>query len=109
MIPKRIANRITKILYNKKAEDIIIMNLKKVTDMTCYFVVCTGNSETHSRALAKEIEEKMGTPWHIEGYSSGQWVLLDYINVVVHIFLKDKREYYRLEKLWGDVPIEKLE
>ncbi|MCK4307065.1 ribosome silencing factor [candidate division WOR-3 bacterium] len=109
MIPKRIAQRIAQFLLDKKAEDVMIMNLRKVTDMTYYFVVCTANSATHSKALARELEEKMGVPWHLEGYSHGHWILLDYIDVVAHVFLKDTREYYGLETLWGDVPTEKME
>jgi len=107
--PKKIAQRVAQALFDKKAEDIVIMNINKVTDMTYYFVICTGSSETHSRALAREVERKIGNPWHIEGYSNAHWILLDYIDAVVHIFLKPTREYYDLEHLWGDVPTERVE
>lgn len=108
MTPKKKARLIAKVLIDKKGEDVIIMNLRKVTDMTYYFVICTGESELHLKALACEVTEKIGTPWHIEGYSHAHWILLDYVDVIVHIFLKPTRDYYTLEQLWGDAPIEKL-
>jgi ribosome-associated protein len=106
--PNKKAKLIVNVLIDKKAQDIVIMNLRKVTDMTYYFVICTGESELHLRALANELSEKIGTPWHIEGYTRGRWILLDYVNVVVHIFTKPLRDYYLLEQLWGDVPIKKV-
>ena len=108
MNPKRVAQSIAKILQDKKAENIVIMSLRRVTDMTHYFVISTASSEIHSRTLAKSIKEKVGPPWHQEGYLHAHWILLDYIDVVVHIFLNDEREYYGLERIWGDVPIEKI-
>lgn len=96
-------------MIDKKAEDITIMNIQKVSDIANYFVICTANSEVHSHALAREIEEKIGRPWHREGYSYAHWILMDYVDVVVHIFLKPTREYYGLEYLFGDVPVEKVE
>ncbi|MDI6840389.1 MAG: ribosome silencing factor [bacterium] len=104
MSPKKVAQSIANTLQAKKAEDIVIMNLAKVTDITNYFVVCTASSEIHSKALARSIEEKIGSPWHLEGYSHGYWILLDYLDVVVHIFLREARDYYGLERIWGDVP-----
>jgi ribosome-associated protein len=108
VIPKKKAKLIANVLVEKKAKDVILMNLRKVTDMSYYFVVCTGESQTHLRALAREIETKIGKPWHIEGYSQAEWILLDYVDVVVHIFLKSTREYYTIEELWADAPIEKM-
>lgn len=109
MKPKQTADRITIVMENKKAEDIVIMNIHKVSDIANYFVICTANSETHAQALAREIEKVMGHPWHREGYSYAHWILLDYTMVVVHIFLKSTREYYGLEQLFGDVPIKYLD
>ncbi|MBI4722425.1 MAG: ribosome silencing factor [Candidatus Stahlbacteria bacterium] len=108
MTPKKKAQLIAQTLLDKKAQDVVIMNLHKVTDMTHYFVVCTGESELHLKALARELEAKIKTPWHIEGTTHARWILLDYVDVVVHIFLNTTRQYYMLEQLWGDVPIEKL-
>lgn len=109
MSSKKIAQSAAKILQDKKAEDIVIMNLHKVTDITHFFVVCTASSEAHSKFLARTLEEKLGSHWHIEGYTYAHWILLDYIDIVVHIFLEETREYYGLERLWGDVPITKIE
>ncbi|MDD2889947.1 MAG: ribosome silencing factor [bacterium] len=109
MKPKTIAARIADVAKDKKADDIVIMNIQKVSDIAYYFVICTANSVPHAKALAEEIEKKTGKPGHIEGYSYANWILLDYINVVVHIFLKPVREYYKLENIFGDVPIEKVE
>ncbi len=108
MTPKKKVKLIAQTLIDKKAQDVVIMNLRKVTDMTHYFVICTGESELHLKALARELEDKIKTPWHIEGYTYARWILLDYVDVVVHLFLKSTRQYYMLEQLWGDVPIEKL-
>ncbi|MCK4352309.1 ribosome silencing factor [candidate division WOR-3 bacterium] len=106
--PARRARQVGRFLHEKKGEDIVIMSLWKVTDMTRYFVICTASSEIHSRALANRVKEKFGRPWHTEGYSYAHWILLDYMDVVVHIFLKETRDYYGLERLWGDVPITKI-
>jgi ribosome-associated protein len=104
--PKRKAKTAADALVDKKAHDVVIMSLRKVTDMANYFVICTGESELHLKALSQDIQENMGKPWHIEGYSEAHWILLDYVDVVVHCFLKTTREYYMLEELWGDVPTE---
>ena len=95
-------------LREKKAENIVIMNIKKITDIAYYFVVCTATSEVHARALTRELEEEFGRPWHTEGYSYAHWILLDYIDVVIHIFLEPTREYYGIERLFADVPMEKF-
>lgn len=108
MKPKQIADKIAIVMEDKKAEDIAIMNIHKVSDIANYFVICTANSEIHAQALAREIEKELGHPWHREGYSYARWVLLDYTLVVVHIFLRPIREYYGLEQLFGDVPIKYL-
>jgi ribosome-associated protein len=74
-----------------------------------YFVICSANVELHAQAIAdylKESLEKNGARvWHMEGYNTGRWILLDYVDVVVHIFLKGTRDFYALEKLWGDSPL----
>jgi ribosome-associated protein len=106
MTPKKKAKTAADALVNKKAQDVMIMSLRKVTDFTNYFVICTGESELHLKALARDIEESIGKPWHIEGYSEAHWILLDYVDVVVHCFLKTTREYYTIEELWGNVPTE---
>ena len=95
-------------MQEKKAQEIVVMDLRGVTNaFTDFFVICSGNSDTQLDAISKSIEEQVhkageSPAWKIEGRANGQWVLMDYVNVVVHIFLSDKREYYGLEELWGD-------
>jgi len=92
--------------YKMKGEDIVVLNVRKVFPLTDYFVIVTANSRVHSQALCTEIleefEKKNLRPFGIEGYQEGRWVLMDYGDVVVHIFLIEEREYYDLEMLWGD-------
>lgn len=96
----------------KKASDIVIMELRKLTDMTDFFVICSGDSDVQVKAIADAIidgSEKSGIEvWHKEGISQRQWVLLDYVDVVVHIFHKEARKFYGLEKLWGDAKFEEV-
>ena len=93
-------------MLEKKALDITIIDVRKITTLTDFFVVCTSESEPQSRAITDHINLKMkeeGTKsWHIEGYEYLDWVLLDYVNIVVHIFSKKAREYYEFERLWAD-------
>ncbi len=92
----------------KKAEDPVILDLGKLTTVAHYFVVTHGNSDRHVRAIAQHIMEsfdrKKIRPLHIEGMESGQWVLLDYGSVIVHVFYREIRDFYGLERLWGDAP-----
>ena len=94
-----------------KAEDIIIMDLRKVKgSISDYFVICSGNSDTQLEAISESVEKIIKkkteeSTWRKEGFSNKEWVLLDYVNVVVHIFKIDKRSYYALEDLWGDAEI----
>lgn len=93
-------------LYKKKAHDIQILKVDDVTIMADYFVICTGMSNTQIKALANEVEfelSKTGVePLHTEGYGSNEWVLLDYGSLIVHVFYKTARDYYKLERLWAD-------
>jgi ribosome-associated protein len=100
-----LATAIAKLTLTKKAANVIIMDLRKVTTMTDFFVVCSADSDTQIRAIANAVvdgTEKSGvSPWHKES-GSPNWVLLDYSDVVVHVFHTQARSYYNLEKLWGD-------
>ena len=114
--PKGIQNdaqRISELMLEKKALDIIIIDVRKITTLTDFFVVCTSESEPQTRAITDHINQKMKEEgvksWHIEGYENLDWVLVDYINIVVHIFSKDAREYYELERLWADGNITKVQ
>ena len=96
---------IVKALDSKKAVDIEVLEIGALTVVADYFVIAAGTSNTHVRALADEVEFKLGeegiTPRQIEGRATG-WILLDYSDVVVHVFIGDQREHYNLEKLWAD-------
>lgn len=94
---------------DKKAHDIKILNIGEVSPLTDYFVICSGNSSVQVQAIADQIEDKMTEkgyePSHKEGYASARWVLLDYGDVIVHVFHNEDREFYNLERLWADVQI----
>lgn len=102
------AKFIVKALDSKKGEEIKILHIGDLTTIGDYFVVVTGNSTSQVRALADEVDEKMSKeglePKRIDGYQSCQWILMDYYDVIVHIFLKETREFYALERLWADAP-----
>ena len=106
MDPKQMAETIQKILDDKKGIDIQMINLEGKTVLADYFVIATGTSTPHVRALSDEVLLKMKNnheiePSHIEGHESGRWILLDYGNVIVHIFHSEERAFYSLEKLWS--------
>jgi len=109
---KTFAKRIAELALTKKASDVIIMDVQGVTDVADYFVVCSADSDTQVKAIADAIEdgtEKLGElVWHREGVSHAQWIVLDYVDVVAHIFLNEVRKYYALEKLWGDAKVEAI-
>lgn len=90
----------------KKAFDIRILNVSHITTIADYFVVCSGNSTTQIKAIADEIEDKMQEKGilvnHKEGYQTARWVLLDYGNIIVHVFHKEDREFYNIERFWSD-------
>ena len=96
----------------KKASKIEILDLRKLTDITDYFVICSAEVALHARAIADHItenlEEKGIKSWHCEGHQSSRWILLDYVDVVVHIFLEESREFYGLERLWGDAKVKEV-
>lgn len=105
MTPKELARQITKILDMKKAEDIKVIEITELTIVADYFVIASGTSNTHTKSLVDDVDfeiSKLGvTPARIEGKATG-WILMDYGDVLVHIFQKELREYYNLERLWSD-------
>ncbi len=101
----QLANRIATILDDKKALDVEVLDVSEKTSLADVFVICSANSSTAVKALASEVELKVKeefdlSPVHTEGFSSRRWVLIDYIDVVVHVFLAEDREFYSLERLW---------
>lgn len=100
------AKKVVEILSKRKAFDVVLIEVGNLTSITDYFVICSGNSETQIKSLADEVDEKMKeqdiSPSHVEGYRSASWILLDYDDVIVHVFHKESRMFYSLEHLWGD-------
>jgi len=113
LTPKTLAKKIAALALTKKASRVVIMDLRKLTDITDFFVVCSGDSDVQVKAIADAIidgTENAGIDvWHKEGLSQRQWILLDYVDVVVHVFHKEARKYYGLEKLWGDAKFEEIQ
>ena len=110
-----LAKQIVKVLDDKKAQNIEVIDISKVSELADYFVICSGTSSTHVKTLADEVEFKISqsheTGYHKEGYGSATWVLLDYRDVIVHIFYGETRDFYNLEHLWVDgekVDVKKL-
>jgi len=106
--PRILAELMANAALEKKAEDIKILDLRGITDIADHFVIATGNGGLHVKAIADHIRDESSTsekPWHIEGYENLKWVLLDYVDVVIHIFERDTRDYYDIERLWADAEI----
>ena len=105
MTELQLAKEIVKILDNKKAIDIKVLEIKEHSIVADYFVIVSGTSNTHVKALADEVDYELGlkgvSPYHIEGKATG-WILLDYNSVLVHVFTGETRNYYNLERLWQD-------
>lgn len=110
-----LAELVIKGMQERKASDIVVIDLKSLKNaVSDYFVISSANSDTQLDAIARSVEEEVFKtaqqhPWQSEGRTNKEWILLDYVDVVVHIFLKDKREFYALEELWGDAPIRHVE
>ncbi len=101
-------NKIVDLALDRKAIELNVLDVRGLSSITDYFVICSGNSEPQVRAISDHI--RRGTvkkPHHIEGYENQNWVLLDYFDILVHIFKSEEREYYNLERLWADAPVNK--
>jgi ribosome-associated protein len=95
-------------LEQHKAGDVVVLDLRRLSDATDYFVIASGSSDTHVRALAEHVVEECARrglrPHHVEGMPAGRWVLIDFVDFVVHVFHPSLREFYQLERLWADAP-----
>ena len=104
-----LAKRAAEILVDNKANDVVVLGLKGVSDMTDFFVIASGTSDTHVRSVAEHVLEELrkegSRAHHVEGVQQGRWVLLDYVDMVVHIFHPTLREFYQLERLWSDAAV----
>jgi ribosome-associated protein len=102
-------------LQELKGENIVCVDLREVQNAVCdYFILCTGTSNTHVTALAnsaeKEVKKTLNErPWHSEGFGNSEWIILDYVDIVVHVFQEEARNFYNLDGLWADAKIVKIE
>src|SRR5690606_4413024 len=112
---EKLSDVIVKGMQDKKATDIVVMDLRKVKNAVAdFFVLFSGSSDKQLDAIGDSIDAEVykalnENPWHIEGKNNKEWMLLDYIDVVAHVFRKDRREFYALEKLWGDAEIVEID
>jgi ribosome-associated protein len=107
---KELVVRAATLAEEKKAIDIKILDLREMTSITDYFIICTGEVNDHVKAIVKSVEkglikEYAHKAFHIEGYNTQNWVIIDYFDFIVHVFNPETREYYNLEKLWADAPV----
>ena len=112
MTPRRLARLAGQFALEKKAFDVKLLDLRKLSSVCDFFVICSASVDVQAKAIADWIIENLGARginyWHNEGYQACRWILLDYVDVVVHIFLPEVREFYELERLWGDAKMEEL-
>jgi ribosome-associated protein len=109
MTPEEIAYAIAGFAADRKAMDIVALDLREIIGYTDYFVICSGRSERQTKAIHDAIYEGMKSehgilPRRVEGLPGARWILMDYLDVVVHVFTPSTREFYRLEQLWGEAP-----
>jgi ribosome-associated protein len=106
---KRKIKKIVKLIEDKKGENIIVLDLKGLTWITDYFIITSGESQIQTKAIAENILTNIEeNPISVEGIDDGKWILIDYGEIIIHIFLNETREYYKLEKLWSDAKIAEI-
>jgi ribosome-associated protein len=108
---EQLARQIAETALDRKAQDVVVLDMRGVVSYTDFFVIATGNSERQTRAIEDAIHQRLKQsgderllPERVEGHTEGRWILMDYLDCVVHIFTGPARDYYRLETLWGEVP-----
>jgi ribosome-associated protein len=114
MTPEEVAAAVAQLAGDRKALEIVQLDLREIIGYTDYFLICTGRSERQTKAIHDAIYEGMKSqygrlPQRVEGVSGARWILMDYLDVVVHVFTAETREYYRLEQLWGEAPMQAVE
>ncbi len=107
--PGELFKTIVNTLIERKGEQVTHLDLREITTLADHFIICNGLSETHVKSLADEVSEKTREtvgekPWRKEGLETRRWIVLDFVNIVVHIFREETREHYALEKMWSDAP-----
>jgi ribosome-associated protein len=107
------ARAVAEAAAHRRASDVLLLDLRALTPVCDFFVICSGRSSVHVKAIANEIVTQMAEQGvkvgHLEGLAEGSWVLLDFLSVVAHVFTAEAREYYQLEQLWWDAPREEIE
>lgn len=111
---KNLVEMIVEGLRKRKAQDIVVLDVSEQTTLTDYFIICSGNSDTQIKAIADSVEEELleqagEKAWKKEGLQARSWIILDFINTVVHVMSREKREFYNIEKMWNDATITYLE
>ncbi len=105
--------RVVEAALERNAREPVVLDLRGLSDVTDFFLIATGDSDTHTRAISENILDRMREAGHrpvgVEGAAHGHWILLDFVDLIVHIFLRPVRDFYRLETLWGDAPSIELE
>lgn len=114
MSPEQVATAVGRFAADRKALDIVQLDLRGMIGYTDYFVICTGRSERQTKAIHDGVYEGMKSeygrlPARVEGVSGSRWILMDYLDAVVHVFTPETRDYYRLEQLWGEAPTRAVE
>lgn len=114
MTSTKLSELVVQGMLEKKAEDVVVMDLREIKNSVAdYFVLCSGNSDTQMDAISDSVEDEVHKnvkqkPWKREGRDGKEWILIDYVDVVVHVFNKEKRAFYGLEELWGDAKVQRL-
>jgi ribosome-associated protein len=112
---EKLSNAIVEGMQEVKASEIVVMDLRTIKSAVAdFFVICSGGSDKQVDAIAQSIDKEVfkkinENPWHTEGKTTKEWLILDYISVVAHVFRKDRRQFYSLERLWGDAQITEIE
>ena len=107
------AHRCAELAADRRAEDIVILDLREISSVADFFVIASATADVQLRAIADRIADGRADEgermWQSEGYENGEWIVLDFVDVVCHLFIKEKREFYQLDRLWGDAPRTVLE
>ena len=107
-----LAEEAARLILEKKGHDVIIMDVGELTDVTRFFVICSCDNDVHVRAVAENVRDELAKegvkPWKTEGWQGMTWILMDYVDVVVHVFYNDTRNFYKLERLWADAPSRRI-
>lgn len=111
--PKTLARRAAEFMLSKKAKDVVMLDIRPLTDMADFFVISSADSDIQLKAIADAVLDGMSElgikPYRTEGWQGGQWIILDFVEVVAHIFYREARDFYKIERLWADAKTERVE